>query len=343
MITLITGQPGAGKTLFSLYQVKTLSEKENRPVFYSGINDLNLPWSELDDAADWHKCPTGAIVVIDECQRAFRPRGNGSQVPEAVAKFETHRHNGHDVFLITQHPMLLDSNVRRLVGRHCHVMRAFGAKAANIHEWGEVREQCDKSRSGSLETLWKYPKEVFTWYKSAEVHTHRLRIPPRLFFILLIPFLLAACFWGIYQWWKPRHDGQNIKNGVTTSVAGPVSATGAIKDRVAYLEERTPRIAGLPHTAPVYDGVTTPTEAPIPMGCIKSATRCRCIDQQGNDYATDEATCGHIVQHGMFVSWRKQPERKKPDDDRQPANREQPAAVGAGNPNQPHFADNNNA
>lgn len=317
MITLITGQPGAGKTLFALYQVKTLSEKENRPVYYFGINDLKLPWLELDSGADWHKCPVGAIIVIDECQREFRPRGNGAAVPESVAKFETHRHNGHDVFLITQHPMLLDSNVRRLVGRHCHVVRAFGAKGANIHEWGEVREQCDKSRSGSIETLWKYPKEVFNWYHSAEVHTHRLRIPPRFFFLLLMPFLLAAIGYGLYAWWKSHRDGANVKEGVAAvaKASGATAAPGQPKDKAAYLEERTPRIAGLVHTAPVYDNVTAPTEAPIPVGCVQNETRCRCIDQQGVDYPTDEQTCAHIVKHGIFISWRNKREdnAKEPD------------------------------
>lgn len=339
MITLITGQPGAGKTLFALFQVKTLSDKENRPVYYSGINDLKLPWLQLEDAGDWHKCPVGSIIVIDECQRAFRPRGNGTQVPESVAKFETHRHQGHDVYLITQHPMLLDSNVRRLVGRHCHVVRAFGAKGANIHEWGEVREQCDKSRSGSLETLWRYPREVFGWYHSAEVHTHRLRIPPRFFFLLLMPFLLAGISYGLYGWWKAHRDGQTVKDGVAAvaTASGATTAPGQVKDKIAYLEERTPRIAGLPHTAPVYDNVTTPTEAPIPVGCLQTETRCRCIDQQGVDYATDEATCSHIVKHGIFISWKRTTENAKKDDDQRRANFDpqspadlQPKSVGSG-------------
>lgn len=214
--------------------------------------------------------------------------------------------------------MLLDSNVRRLIGRHCHVVRAFGAKGANIHEWGETREQCDKSRSGSIETLWRYPKEVFNWYHSAEVHTHRLRIPPRFFFLLLLPFMLAGISYGLYNWWKSHKDGNNIKEGIAASAtaSGAKGATPSqANDRVAYLEARTPRIAGLPHTAPVYDNVTTPTEAPIPAGCVKTSTRCRCTDQQGNDYATDDATCGHIVQHGIFISWKKNTESKKTPDD----------------------------
>jgi len=309
VIHLHTGLPGAGKTLCTLVEVKARAEREARPVYYSGISDLKLPWIELEKGEDWYTCPAGSIIVIDECQRVFRPRGNGSQVPECVAKFETHRHNGHDVYLITQHPMLLDSNIRRLVGRHCHVMRAFGANGANVHEWGEVREQVDKNRSGSQSTLWKYPKEVFTWYKSAEVHTHRLRIPPRLFFLVLAPFLIAGLVYGVYQWWKPRIDGTHHKDEISKLTGKPVkegaqSASGEIKDRAAYLEERIPRIAGLLHTAPLYDDVTKAVDAPVPAGCIQTSKRCSCVDQQGADYLTDEVTCQHIVKHGMFVAWR---------------------------------------
>lgn len=326
MITLTTGQPGSGKTLFTLYQVNDLAKRENRPVFYSGIPELTLEWFQLDNSEEWWKCPPGAIIVIDECQRIFRPRGIGSQVPETVSRFETHRHHGHDVFLITQHPMLLDSNIRRLVGRHCHVMRAFGAKAANIHEWTEVKEQVDKTRSGSQQTLWKYPKEVFGWYKSAEVHTHKLRFPPRLFFLLLAPFLIAGLVYSVYQWWKPKIDGENQKELVSKATGKPVSgaspaASAAPKTREEYLDERIPRISGLLHTAPVYDSITQPTEAPIPVGCMKTATRCRCVDQQGSDYATDPGTCEHIVEHGMFVSWKAQKQEQPKADAEQPSAR----------------------
>lgn len=49
MITLTTGVPGSGKSLYTISQVKEKAEKENRPVYYSGITDLKLPWVEMDD------------------------------------------------------------------------------------------------------------------------------------------------------------------------------------------------------------------------------------------------------------------------------------------------------
>jgi hypothetical protein len=42
VITLITGQPGAGKTLFGIQFVRELAAREKRTVYYSGIKDLRL-------------------------------------------------------------------------------------------------------------------------------------------------------------------------------------------------------------------------------------------------------------------------------------------------------------
>lgn len=310
MITLTTGQPGAGKTLYTLWQIEQLAEKEQRPVYYSGINDLKLPWYELEDPKLWYECPTGAIIVIDECQRVFRPRGNGSKVPDEVAKMETHRHNGHDLFLITQHPMLLDSNIRRLVGRHQHVVRAFGAKAANIHEWGEVREQCDKNRANSQETFWKYPAAVFNYYKSAELHTHKFRLPPRIYFLLLAPILIFACIYAFYAWYKTKSVAAVTPADVSKPQESAKAGQGKKNSRLTaaeYLAEQEPRIVGLPHTAPMYDDVTKATEAPIPAGCVDSKkTGCKCYTQQGTRYDTTEDICRSILAHGFYVPWKRE-------------------------------------
>ena len=95
MITLITGLPGSGKTLFTIADVMPMAEKENRQVYYSGIAECTVPgWIELENGEDWYNCPDGSIVIIDECQRVFRPRATGAHVPKYVSRFETHRHQG---------------------------------------------------------------------------------------------------------------------------------------------------------------------------------------------------------------------------------------------------------
>lgn len=308
MITLITGQPGAGKTLRTIWMVEDLRKRENRTVYYSGITDLALPWTELAAPEKWYDCPLGSIIVIDECQRLFRPRSNGSTVPESVAAMETHRHKGLDIFLVTQHPMLLDSNIRRLVGTHVHVMRAFGAHAARVHQWGEVRENCDKSRTGSQSALWKYPKEVFSYYKSAELHTHKFRFPPRLLFLVLGPLLLAGLIYYLASHLMGLGDKKKPSAGLLDARASEQTtlesyASGSIRRPQDWIAAHQPRLPGVPHTAPAYDDVTRPAHAPHPAGCVQIADDCRCYSEQGTALAMLPDICASLVKTGFFRAW----------------------------------------
>lgn len=309
MIYLHTGQPGAGKTLFTLWHVKAEAERENRQVYYSGIAELQIPgWLPLEDEKKWYELPPGAIIIMDEAQRLFRPRGTGAAVPEYVAKLETHRHSGHDLYIITQHPMLIEQNVRRLTGTHRHIVRAFGSKAATVHTWGEVRENCDKSRSNSVRSSFLYPKEVFSWYKSAEVHTHKARIPWRVFALFVLPILIAALGYTVYQWLA--HSGEKAAEQLTgvdpaaSAVGGGPNGRRGPMTVTEYLELQSPRVPGLAYTAPKYDRVTEPTTAPIPAACLASESRgCLCYSQQGTRLDVATELCASIVERGFFVDF----------------------------------------
>jgi zona occludens toxin (predicted ATPase) len=310
MITLITGQPGAGKTLYGVTFIKALAEKENRQVYYSGIADLKLPWIQLDKPEDWHKVPPGSIVVIDECQRVFRPRGHGQQVPPHVAELETHRHHGLDLFLITQHPMLADTNVRRLVERHFHVKRKFGAPAATVHEFQQVQENADKTRVDSIRHEFIYPKSSFALYHSAEVHTHKTRIPMRVWVLLVLPLVFAGLVYATVQWFKGRMEppGQDTPS---REQSGVVAAAPSAPERVAagplstldYLNSFRGRVSSLPHTAPRYDGLTKPVSAPYPAACIESRTRCLCYTDQATPLSVPVDVCRQIVANGYYLDF----------------------------------------
>jgi len=324
MLYLRTGLPGTGKTLFTLADVKAWADKDSRPVYYSGIKDLRVPgWIEFDDPAKWPDLvrdkdgnPTKAIIVIDEAQRSFRPRHSSSAVPEHVSRLETHRHEGVDLVLITQHPKLLDSNVRRLVGLHKHYVRMFGSQAANEHAWEECNPDPDASRADSISTVRTYPKEVYGWYHSAEVHTHKRRIPARLVLLLLTPLLLAGVAGGVY-WWVNRKVDSDASRATVAKIAGqpgkPAAdgAPGAADSRGAarlstaeWLAVQQPRVPGLAFTAPVYDSVTQPKSAPFPAACMSMGTRCSCYTRQGTILDTPEALCRDLVAKGMFEPWR---------------------------------------
>jgi|SRR5450830_221897 len=320
MLQLITGLPGNGKTLYALAYVKQWAAQEHRTVFYSGIAELTLDWTEI--AADkWYDCPPNSIVVIDECQRVFRPRSLGAQVPEHVARLETHRHQGLDIILITQHPMLADAAIRRLVGKHLHVIRKFGTQHATIHEWSSTKDNCDKpaAKKDSIKHHWRYDKSLFSVYKSADVHTVKRHIPMKIYIFAATPILLAAAIWYMVQFTQskmttsptnistvPFHKPTNTainepeKSATTTRQS---RYENALEDAKQYLYERTPRIEGLAFTAPRYDKLTQPIHVPRPTGCLSSAHQCQCHTENGTPLAMPEKVCRDIVSNGLFIDF----------------------------------------
>jgi hypothetical protein len=315
MITLVTGLPGSGKTLFTLDEVNKLATKDNRHVFYHGIPELILPWTMMDKPEDWVDLPKGSIVVIDECQSTFRPRANGAAVPRHVAEFETHRHKGLDFFLITQHPMLLDGNVRRLTGRHFHVNRFYGFQKSTIHEFPQVRENVDKNIKGSMARHFVYPKEVFNWYKSADLHTVKKRIPLRLILIVILPLLILFLLYYGYQSLKSIDKtsplpSSNVSAGDKTEK--PKAVTYASYNQ-EYLAVRTPAVQGVPQSAEIYKEVTKPITAPFAAACISMGSRCKCYSQQGTPLDVEPNLCKQLVAGGQFLDFDTSPRSQRPD------------------------------
>ncbi len=319
VITLTTGVPGSGKTLYTLNYVKALSEKEGRPVYYSGIAQLALSWHEIESPELWFELPEGAIIVVDEAQRLFRPRGQGSHVPPHVAQLETHRHKGFDIFLVTQHPMLIDSNIRRLVGQHFHVIRRFGGQRAVVHEFTSCSEITKGAMQEAVRHDFAYPKESFSWYKSAEVHTHKRRVPMRVYFLWASPVLVVGLFVLAFHYaTRASHatTGAAVAKGAA-SVAGVADQVGGVgrgpgasahvETRGEYLAARAPRLANLAYTAPVYDELTKPVRVPRPAACVATRGRCRCYTQDATLLQVDDAFCRDVVARGVFLDFEPDP------------------------------------
>ena len=213
--------------------------------------------------------------------------------------------------------MLIDSNVRRLVGLHFHVVRKFGTQAATVHEWSAIKENCDKNRDESTRHDFVYPKAAYGWYKSAEVHTHKARIPMRVWVLLCVPVVLAGLVWFGYSRWQAKLSApppskveepakpSRMSAGMVTGGA-PAAGEGikpAVLTTADYLRNHVPRVAGLPYTAPVYDDVTKPTEAPYPAAWVVMGSRCQCYSQQATKLDVPAQLCRDIAAGGFFVAW----------------------------------------
>lgn len=319
-IELQTGLPGACKTQYTLWRVEKQmrhivvdGEKVKRPVFYSGIpiKPEALPDWQLIEADQWYTAPPESIVIIDEAQRVFRPRPNGSQVPRYEAELETHRHGGIDLILITQSPRLVSIGVRELVGRHFHAVRRWGMEWSTIHQWPECRLNV-QSRKDSVQHQFKFRKEVFGWYKSAEAHTIKRQVPFKVWLFLALPFILGLLIWqisaSIDKRAHPDHrGGQGGQVNATASTSSTSSARAPLST-ADYLAQQKPRIGGLAYTAPAYDDVTKPVRAPYPAACVQSKTKgCRCYTQQGTRLEVPKDLCEAISDGGFFMAWDDRP------------------------------------
>lgn len=313
-ITLITGLPGHGKTLYTLARYKELGEKEGRPIYHNGIKGLTLAWQEWE-VEEWDQLPPGAIFIIDECQFKFPTRGKGAP-PKFIEDLAVHRHKGLDFVLITQNPMLLDSFVRRLCDRHFHVIRKFGTHSATIHEFANgVKESVATSREGSIRHEWRYPKEVFDLYKSSELHTVKRRIPARVYLLFAIPPIALGLAW--YAWHRLNPDNKAVELGAAPPAAAAASAVGPgilppgrmpASDKAPtldWVDAQQPRVPGLAYTAPVYDELTRPTRVPYPAACLSAADRCTCYTDQGTRLAVPEEICKSFASGGFFMHWAK--------------------------------------
>lgn len=311
-ITLVTGLPGSGKTAHVVDLIANHPDFKGRPLFCMGIPELKVEHVQVPPLAEWTELrpsvedpslmevhftfPVNAVIVIDEAQRVWRPRASGSKVPDHVQAFETVRHGGVDFILLTQSPSLIDSNLRRLVGRHIHIhVQPLGR---SLLEWRGCRDpESSVDRGLAIRKKYAPPKRVFGLYKSSEKHTKiSVRMPWQYYAI----GIAALSVVGLGYYGFQRVSAKTVAPAevqASGSSGGSASKSLPVAD---YIKAYQPRIAGLVHTAPIYDEVTKPVEVPWPAACIKTAKRCVCYDQQGGKYPTTDNICGQIIEKGMF-------------------------------------------
>ena len=333
MLYLYTGVPGAGKTLYAVSNLVKRKDFKDRPIFVDGIKDLDhdkinyFDIPEGESIQTWPKwAPPGAIIVVDECQRIFRPRPSGSKVPDYVAELETHRHRGLDFILITQHPRLIDVHLRGLIEHHTHLGKTNLGLRRKM-EWTTGGAKDPESRANIREALisvYRLDKSVYGLYKSAEVHTKIRTKKSKL--LMLFPLALCLVGYGIWSftdfWGKFSGEGEKAKKASTTQNAQaqmqpsavsasepvtngqyPKAETKPEEPKKPHLSEEDyqPRIAERPETAPIYDGMNKAVKAmPWPAACIKAENRCTCYTDQGTKIKDiGKQTCLNYVKDGL--------------------------------------------
>jgi zona occludens toxin len=211
MMKLITGAPGAGKSLRAVFllleakkendlllkQGKTTSRK-----FYSNIQGLNLDFVEFAEA-DWRQYPDGSYIVYDEAHQLFPATGRSGRSDDVIVNhMDEHRHRGFEITFLTQSPVKLHLECRQLITSHEHLHRSMGMQSCTISTWERVHtDPYDKeSKAIALDEIWSYPKNLFDKYQSSTLHTtaYKFKMPAKFKgFLLSIPIILIGIY-GIY-------------------------------------------------------------------------------------------------------------------------------------------------
>jgi zona occludens toxin len=168
-----------------------------RPVrtIYTNISGLKLEnIRPLPLECDWTRCPDGSYLVIDEIQNIPIFSSETRTVDDILKKLTVHRHRGFDIIGITQFPNLVHKNFIALVGHHRHLVNSFGLKSSTVFHWSTAKSDPNafKNKATSeVKTTFRFPPELFKYYRSATAHTHKLRLPWR--FIIMLGGFLFLC------------------------------------------------------------------------------------------------------------------------------------------------------
>ncbi len=334
MITIISGTPGAGKTLYTIEKLvlpligKTATGTDDNGdlvefprTIYTNINGFQIDHELIDGGGnqglrDWHTwAKPGSVIVFDEVQKVWPPRANGSKVPEDIQSLDTHRHMGVDFILITQNVNNVDKHVHALGGRHLHVRRIGMMPLAIVYEWDHVSRGLMYSKS-LIKKPWRFNKKVYKLYKSAQLHTKQpLRLPGLVWFILVglvaMAFLVPSIKTRMDERFnpKPKEAAQQagkvgMQPGAQASGQGGevVPDAGFIDDRVAFI----PRISSRPETAPAYDGLRVVINMPLVAGGVCFKGVCKCLTQQGTDAGLSHGDCKDWMKNPTFDNYRQQ-------------------------------------
>jgi len=314
MLTIVTGLPGACKTLYTLSKLFPLFA--DRQIYVYDINEIDhaffgtLP---LEDPEAWYELPEGAVIVMDEAQKVFPVRRAGSLVPQKCSEFETHRHKGFDIILLTQDATLLDVHIRKLAGKHIHCQRLFNTQSSTIFEYNKFQpkpEDRNTIKKAVASPTWMFDKKMYGHYKSSDLHTHKAKIPKRLLIVPVVLLVGVVVVWFAAQ--KLIHlfgkdPAAAFETGKVAQVDGEGRALPVLSGVDKWVAARTPVVEGLPWTAPLYAEVQDVKTFPKPHCIIfgidpgKSIGKCACYSQQLTRMpSVNNAVCRQLAEQGWF-------------------------------------------
>ena len=339
MIYLITGTPGTGKTAFAvssiinnregLFKYETEDgEVVDRPLYFCHIDGLDekalkahrLTEEQIQSAPLNELVPQGSVVIVDEADYAYPTRAAAKEVPPYVKTLKELRHDGFTLILMTQHPTMLDSYLRNLVGKHWHLERKqVGTKLYEFYRC-ETNLASACAAKGVTSDFYKPDKRAFKYYKSASVHIKfKKKLHPVFYGMGLLLVCAPLFFYYSFGRFKRYVGAEEQPAAVAIAETSASAQQQAAADSYpaaqpmaasvpigAKVEDYRPRIANLQETAPIYDSLRQVADFPRRVACVASADSCNCYSQQATVLPNiSTAECRAIVKQRPFDPYRK--------------------------------------
>ena len=302
MLYLISAPPRTGKTLKAIEIIfKHLNQGR---VVYTNIVGINIPGvitftSEMQNPHDWRDLPNDSVVIYDEAHEhpAFADRNliqdkqKMSQVRDIGISLTLHGHFGFDIYMITQNPRLLCAEVLASVGTHYIMRRKFGYDMATIFEYAEAKTTFSKHTAADAlnRTFWRYPKHLYKFYISSEVHNVKKTFPVKYLAFALLPLFLFGYgynnaketgFMGLFK----DEDKETIhvnqeKNKQTNTSSSSQDQSSKNQIHIENQDDEIKRIASV----------------------FKTETNCRAYNSSGDLLLISFETCKHLSDHPYLL------------------------------------------
>ncbi|RMN08825.1 MULTISPECIES: zonular occludens toxin domain-containing protein [Pseudomonas syringae group] len=325
MLKLVTGSPGDGKTSNELWDFLYAPQYQGRPKFCTPVNGFDPAAhgvTAIEHISGWEELPDGSVIFCDEVQD-YCGTNLGKEAPPWVQQLARHRHRGFDFIFTTQSPMFLHTFARKLAKPHVHYIRPWNMKGYQ-YSWDTVQNDPNAKSSkamGTRKSVAPNP-DVFKLYTSTVLDTHKARPPWKIIIAFSVFALIAIVGIGLGTY----RVSQITKEAEPAAIAAqhtPAASQVQSQSRPAGIvgnplpgtdqpppprwtkESQTPVIPGMPHSAPVYDELTAPTDFPRVAACMASQERntCNCYTQQATPLDIPLGACQVFVRYGSFDPW----------------------------------------
>jgi zona occludens toxin len=251
----------------------------------------------------WLWCKPGDLIVVDEVQ-FLAPRGTlGRKPPYWIQALEIHRHYGVDFLFITQHPQLVDTVIRALVGQHSHVRSVMGSSLCMVYTWDHASNP-ERYQLAS-KAPWRRGPSDYRLFHSAAAHVK----PPASgrSALVVIPALLVCAGFAFVQF-KARFDP--LPPGLA-SAPGPGASSPRLSASSPGLSASGVPVP-FPSPVPAPGAPGGPPASVLVSGCFSYRAVCQCYRSDGSRLALPFGVCQASALDGFasLVKW--EPSRPPP-------------------------------